>query len=60
MAIDTCMESKSFKFDGDGKEFVLISTRHARDGAYILNHYGASISRVRTRNLRRYSGKVIA
>jgi len=22
MAIDTCMESKSFKFDGDGKEFV--------------------------------------
>ena len=51
MAIGTCMESKSFKFDGDGEEFVLISTRHARDGAYILNYYGASISRVRARNL---------
>jgi hypothetical protein len=51
MAIDTCMESGGFKFDGDGKEFVLMSTRHARDGAYILNYYGASISRVRARNL---------
>ena len=51
MVIDTCMESGGFKFDGDGKEFVLISTRHARDGAYILNYYGASISRVRARSL---------
>jgi hypothetical protein len=51
MAIDTCMESKSFKFDGDGKEFVLISARHARDGAYIPNYYGASISLARARNL---------
>ena len=51
MAIDTSIELKSFKFDGDGKVFVLIPMRHARDGAYILNYYGASISRVRARNL---------
>lgn len=51
MAIDICIELKSFKFDGNSKVFVLILTRYARDGAYILNYYGASISRVRARNL---------
>ena len=51
MAIDTCMESKSFKFDGETARSLLIPTRHARDGACILNYYGASISRVRARDL---------
>ena len=50
MAIAICIESKSFKFEGDNKVFMLISDASC-DGAYVLNYYGASISRVRARNL---------
>ena len=37
------MRIKSFKFNGEGKVLFWHPTRHARDGVYILNYYGAGI-----------------